>query len=278
MRIFILVFLLSVLLSACGAAPMQSPQLLVTITGEPQAVAATAAFAETEAPGEAPSATITLTFTPGATSTPLLTATPLPTSTPAPSLTPTVPTPTETLLPPLDLPTEKPYAPALLPWTGEPTYPGDSETGRLFRVDYDPDLWAQMEGNYGEIVLAHRQIEYCSITAWSGRGLPADWKVEHEFREVGTLSVSSLGEVKFVAYVGGDKRILTGFQVTFQEQKDECLAAAEVIFATLRSFFAEPTITPTWTPEPPATPEETPTPDGMTPIIETSTPEATPTP
>lgn len=195
------------------------------------------------------------------------TETPLPEASPAeeatatlpPTLTVTVtataPTPTETLLPMLDIPTEKPNAPAFIAWTGEPTYPGDSEPGRLFRVDYDPDLWAQTSDNFGQVALAHRKIDYCVITDWSGRGLPADAKVEHEFRDVGNVSydvntVTMGGAVKFVAYVGGDKRLLTGFQVTFQEQKEQCLQDAETLLATLRSFAAEPTITPTFTPEP----------------------------
>jgi hypothetical protein len=250
-RFFLFTFLLSLFLAACGAAPQatQAPFLpfAVTITDTPVPAEANAMAVFTAPP--------TATFTPE------------PSATPQPTATEILPTPTETLLPPLELPTEKPFAPAYVAWTGEPTYPGDSETGRLFRVDYDPDLWAQTEGNYGEMVLAHRQIEYCSMTAWSGRGLPADWKVEHEFREIGAVPydvnvVTFQNEVKFVAYVGSDKRIVTGFQVTFQEQKEACLAAAEVIFATLRSFAAEPTVTPTFTLEPTATGEvaATPTP------------------
>lgn len=216
-----------------------------------------------------------VTITPGPLASPAILASPLPSETPVleasgtldvsatPAFTPTLtstvtataPTPTETLLPLLDIPTEKPSAPPFIAWTGEPTYPGDSEPGRLFRVDYDPDVWAQTTDNFGQIVLAHRQIDYCTITAWSGRGLPADAKVEHEFRNVGNVpydvnTVSMSDVVKFVAYVGGDQRLLTGFQVTFQDQKEQCLQDAETILATLRSFAAEPTITPTFTPDP----------------------------
>jgi len=172
-----------------------------------------------------------------------------PSLTPGPSFTQVLPTPTETLLPPLDLPTEKPLAPALVAWTGLPTYLGDSDPGRLFRVDYDPDLWAQTESNFGEIVLANRQIEYCTITPWSGRGLPVDWKVTHEFRYIGSASfdvniVTYQGVVKFVTYVGGDRRVLTGFQVSFNDQTETCLQHAEAIFGTLRSYAAVPTSTP----------------------------------
>ena len=182
-----------------------------------------------------------------------------PTSTPAPTFTPFVPTPTETLLPPLELPTERRNAPALVVWTGLPTYPGDSDPGLLFRVDYDPDVWAQTEGNYGDIVLGNRQIEYCTITPWGGRGLPADWKVEHEFRYIGSAAfdvstVTFQGVVKFVSYVGGDRHVLTGFKVSFDAQKDKCLQDAEAIFGTLRSFSAVPTVTPIFTPEVPTPP------------------------
>lgn len=194
-----------------------------------------------------PSATVTLP--------PTLTAT----------ITLTVPPPTETLLPPLDIPTEKPNAPSFVVWTGEPTYAGDSEPGRLFRVNYDPDVWAQTKDNFEQVVLANRKIEYCTLSAWSGRGLPADAKVEHIFGQVGEIPfdinyVTMAGTMKFATYVGGDKRLLTGFQVSFQDQKDQCLLDAEAILASLRSFIAEPTITPTFTPEPLETETVTPTP------------------
>ena len=200
-----------------------------------------------------------------------LQATPLPqasatssadTDTPAPTVsdTPSGPTPTDTLLPPLDLPTEKPSLPALSAWTGEPTYPGDSQPGRLFRLDYDPSIWAQTGGDFGGIVLGHRQINYCTITPWAGRGLPSDWKVEHDFRQIGNVpydvntAIAPPGVVKYVTYVGGDQLLLTGFQVAFQEQQDQCIKDAEVVLASLRSFAAQPTITPTFTPEASATP------------------------
>jgi hypothetical protein len=230
---------LALLLAACGSLTAQMSDILplvVTVTDSPE-------------PQQA------LLATPPAEASPTLDRS----ATPEFTATLSGPTPTETLLPPLELPTERASAPALLAWTGIPTYPGDSEPGRLFRVDYDPDVWAQTEGNYGDVVLAHRQIDYCTITPWSGRGLPPDAKVEHELRLIGEVpydinTVTVQDEVKFVAYVGGDQRLLTGFQVTFQDQKEQCLQDAEIVFATLRSFVAQPTITPSFTPEPSATP------------------------
>jgi hypothetical protein len=59
--------------------------------------------------------------------------------------------------------------------------------------------------------------------------------------------------VQFVNYIGGDGVILTGFQVTFQDQKDTCLQAAETLLATLSSVAVPgptPTTAPTITPEP----------------------------
>jgi hypothetical protein len=231
------------LLTACANGPTEPALLpgLVTVTPEP---ATATLMAEAS-------------FTPLATPTALEIATvePPPTftlalsPTPAPTATSLGPTPTETLLPPLELPTEKPFAPARLPWTGLPTYPGDSDPGLLFRMDYDPDLWAQTEGNYGEIVLGHRNIPYCTLAAWSGRGLPGGMRVEHEFRALGNAhydinTITLQTNVQFVTYVGGDGHVLTGFQVSFETQKEQCLQDAEAILGTLRSLSATPTATP----------------------------------
>ena len=52
------------------------------------------------------------------------------------------------------------------------------------------------------------------------------------------------GVKKFVTYTGGDGRIITAFQVSFEEQADACLADAQTVLTTLRSvpaFLATPT-------------------------------------
>jgi hypothetical protein len=72
--------------------------------------------------------------------------------------------------------------------------------------------------------------------------------VTHDFRTIGSAAfdvntITSQGLVKFVSYVGGDQKVLTGFQVSFNENKDQCLQEAEVIFGSLRSFAAVPTAT-----------------------------------
>ncbi len=246
-RFALIAISLTLFLSACGSIPMPFTVTITPPAGETGRVSPQVANSPT-APLQ-PSATEELSATP----------TTEPSQTPLPSLTATITMtelpPTETLLPALEIPTEKPNAPSFVVWTGEPTYAGDSEPGRLFRVNYDPDVWAQTKDNFEQVVLAHRTIPYCTISAWSGRGLPPDAKVEHVFGQVGDVPfdinyVSLEDTVKFVAYVGGDKRLLTGFQVSFQDQKDQCLLDAEAILATLRSFIAEPTITPTFTPEP----------------------------
>ena len=290
-RLLVLLFSLLFLLSACGApamateapaAPTDAPaatEAPVVATAEPDLP--NLPFFVTLTPGKSliqqPNATSAPAATepPALPSSPLATPTHLATSIPFtanPTFTSEPSTPTETLLPALELPTERANAPALVAWTGLPTYLGDSDPGLLFRVDYDPDLWAQTEGNFGDIVLGNRQMPYCTVTPWSGRGLPADWKVTHDFRYIGSASfdvntVTYQGIVKFVSYVGGDGHVLTGFQVSFNEQKDECLLAAEAILGTLRSFAAVPTLTPTTLPEtstPPAsagrTASTTPTP------------------
>lgn len=232
MKKFIFLALLF-LLPACAPSATELPSIpgLVTIT--PEVIPFNRQAVEQTATPRAPRLQATATRQPGLTLAPGDTA------------TPPGPTPTETLLPLLELPTALAFAPSRMAWTGPPTYPADSEPGLLFRVDYDPDHWAQTEGNFGEVVLARRSIPHCIITPWSGRGLPAGLKVEHEFRVIGGANfdvhaVTRQGELEFVAYIGGDRKILTGFQVSFEEQKEQCIEDAEAVMATLRSAPAAP--------------------------------------
>ena len=162
------------------------------------------------------------------------------TSTSAPTPTQVLPTPTDTPLPTLELPTESVNAPLRLVWDGTPTYLGDSESGYSFRVTYDPDLWALTTDQMGFPALAHRNIPGCVITPTSGRGLPANTTVEHDVLKTENVTfdvsvVSENGVKKLVTYTGGDGRIVTAFEVVFEEQVDECLADAVTVLSTLTS-------------------------------------------
>ena len=165
---------------------------------------------------------------------------PLSTSTPLPSPTLSV-TQTDTPLPPLELPTEPVNAPAKLVWDGQPTYPGDSTPGFMFRVTYDPDIWAVTADQFGFPSLGHRKITNCIISVTAGRGLPANVTVEHDvlYTDTATFDVATAlenGVKKFVTYTGGDGIIVTAFEVSFQEQADVCLADAVTVLSTLRSI------------------------------------------
>jgi hypothetical protein len=203
------------MISSCGgAAPTEAPAPVE----EP---------AETEAPVEPFIEDISPTLEPAQT------------FTPEPTYTPSV-TPTETPLPPLELPTEVPNAPSLLAWDGTPTYPGDSQPGFDFRVFYDPELWALTQDQFGYPAVGHRNIPYCVISVTSGRGLPANVSVEQDilYTDTVTLYVGTAfenGVKKFVTYTGGDGKIITGFQVSFEEKVDECLADAVTVLSTLKS-------------------------------------------
>ena len=253
LRILLLPFFL--LISACG--PLKMPRMpdlpfAVTLTAEGELFKVAPA-----SPTQIPSAT----NTPGQLPTPNAviepSSTPLQveaTLTAEATYIPFLPTATETLLPPLDLPTEQPRLPSMVAWISSPTYPGDSDPGRLFRVDYDPAQWAQTEGNFGVLVLANRDIEYCVISPWTGRGLPVEWKVTQDFRTIGisTFQISTVSvqdTVKFVSYTGGDGSMLTSFQVSFTVRQDECLQQAETVLGTLQSVSEthppQPTITAT---------------------------------
>jgi len=220
----ITVFLiLSLLIASCGgAAPTQMPAIIDT------EAPATEAPAATEAPVESIVAESTAT------------AEPLPTSTPAPTDTPSV-TPTDTQLPPLTLPTEAVNAPAKMVWDGVPTYLGDSTPGFSFRVTYDPNVWAVTEDQFGFPALGHRDIEYCVINVTTGRGLPANITVEHDVLYTGTVTYDvgiayENGVEKFVTYTGGDGSIITGFEVSFEDQKDACIKDAVEVLSTLTSI------------------------------------------
>jgi hypothetical protein len=201
-----------------------------------------AAPAPTQAPAtEPPAAT-----EPAATEPPSLQSLEAPTNEPplanTATLAPTqiVPTLTDTPLPTLELPTEPVNAPARMVWDGTPTYLGESTPGYAFRVTYDPDLWAVTTDQFGFPALAHRKIPACVISVTSGRGLPSNMTVEHDVLYTGhvTFDVGKVyenGVLKFVTYTGGDGTIITGFEVIFDEQADQCLADAVTVLSTLTS-------------------------------------------
>jgi hypothetical protein len=162
------------------------------------------------------------------------------TSTPDPTPTRILPTPTDTPLPTLELPTEPVNAPVRMVWDGTPTYLGDSEPGYAFRLTYDPDLWAVTTDQMGFPALAQRNITACIITPTAGRGLPASTTVEHDVLKTDKVNfdvsvVSENGVKKFVTYTGGDGRIVTAFEVVFDEQSEKCLADAVTVLSTLTS-------------------------------------------
>ncbi len=265
-----LLLLVLLTLTACGPAPAPQDAFPVVLTvtqsrdaATPQVVLATPTMEPTSMlpqPTQPPEAATSLAL-PTETSLPIIIIvdTPVPTATAALPVTTDTPVaavpPTETLLPPLDLPTLMAVEPVRVPWVGMPTYLADSLPGLMVRLDYDPEVWAETDGNYGERVLAHRTIPYCVISPWSGRGLPADWKVDHDFRQIGSYyfdvnSVSQDGVLKFVAYVGGDSKVMTGFQVSFVDNPEGCIADAEKLLLSFRPIVATPTATPSLTPVP----------------------------
>jgi hypothetical protein len=229
-RRIILILLLSLILTSCGAAaPAEevpaATEAPVEPEGSPEPFGGDIHTSTPELPTE--------TFTPASTNTP-------------------APTSTETPLPTLELPTEVVNAPALMVWDGVPTYLGDSTPGYDFRVTYDPDLWAVTTDQFGFAALAHREIAGCIISVTAGRGLPPSISVEHEILRTDTVTFDvgtafENGVKKFVTYTGGDGNIITAFEVSFVEESDACLADAVTVLSTLRSIPASQA-TPTATP------------------------------
>ena len=211
------ILILTLMLASCGGAAPAPTEAPVTID-EP---AATESPAQPLVAETLPAIEPSQTFTPAPTSTPLI-------------------TPTETQLPPLELPTEAVNAPARMVWDGAPTYLGDSTPGYFFRVTYDPDLWAVTNDQFGFPALAHRGIEACVISVTSGRGMPANITMEHDilYTDNVTFDVGVAfenGVRKFVTYTGGDGTIITGFEVSFQDQVNVCIADAVTVLSTLQS-------------------------------------------
>ncbi len=213
-RLITLSVLLITLLSACGPSATASPSVMET--SQPLA-SATAPATETPTPTDTPEPTVT------------------------PSPRPTIgPTATETLLPELILPSPEPSEPTFDVWDGVPTYLADSRPGFYFRVTYSTGTWAQTTDYYGQPALGHRDIPYCTIAPNLSGGLAPGLQVEHDMRKIGEIFyeiniVLQQGVRQFVTYQATDGVIFTGFQVDFEEQPDECIAAAEVVLATLAS-------------------------------------------
>ena len=229
--------ILALFITSCGAAAPAATQAPAT-----EAPAATEPAA-TEAPAtELPATEAPATEPPAFQSVEPRTSEPqgLETSTPTLSPTQALSTLTDTPLPTLDLPTEVVNPPAKLAWDGEPTYPSESTPGYAFRVTYDPEVWALTTDQFGFPALGHRNIPGCVISVTSGRGLPLNMTVEHDVFYTGNLTldvgrVSENGVLKFVTYTGGDGTIITGFQVSFEGQVDECLAESVTVISTLTS-------------------------------------------
>jgi len=214
-----IILIVALVITSCGAAAPAvteaptAPEQLPTATEPP-------AFQSLEAPTRQPTIVAT--------------------SSSAPTPTRVLPTAPDTPLPTLELPTEPVNAPSQMVWDGMPTYLGDSEPGYSFRVTYDPDLWALTTDQMGFPALAHRNISACIITPTSGRGLPANTTVEHDVLDTDTITldvsiVSENGVKKFVTYTGGDGKIVTAFEVVFEDHMDECLADAVTVLSTLTS-------------------------------------------
>ncbi len=241
MRQFVLGLLVILYLTSCASQPQSSAL-----------IAQTAPTTQPINPALAPQALNTSTIAPSDTPESAVTSSPTATFTSQPFALQFTPVPTETPLPTLELPTQSPNQKTLQIWDGVPTYLADSQPGFDFRTRFDPDIWALTTDQFGFPALGHRSIPTCIISPASGKGLPLNVTVDQEVRKVGTvryqISTAYLNGVKqFVNYTGGDGTILTAFQVSFQDQADQCTSDAETVLATLTSVAvsqATPSATP----------------------------------
>ncbi len=177
----------------------------------------------------------TATIEPSITAAPPATAT----SAPQPFVLQFTQVPSDTPLPTLELPTLV-VGRGLQIWDGVPTYLADSNPNVDFRVHYDPIVWALTSDQFGAPALGNRQISKCILVPTHPHGLALNGTVDHAIRNIGGINydidTASLNGVRqFVSYTGGDGNIYTAFQVSFQDQPDQCLADAETVLATLTS-------------------------------------------
>ena len=234
-RRIIMILILAILMTSCGggAPAATEPPAATEASSTEEPATEPPAFQSLEAPTRAPTQS-------------------QPTSAPQPTPTQIPVSSTDTPLPTLDLPTEVVNAPEQLAWDGVPTYLAESTPGYAFRVVYNPELWALTTDQFGFPALGNRNIPSCVISVASGRGLPLNMTVEHDVLQTGdvTLDVGNVfenGILKFITYTGGNTNIITGFQVNFEEQADQCRADAVAVLSTLTSVPASQA-TPTPTP------------------------------
>ncbi len=175
-------------------------------------------------------------------STPTLPPTETPTfPPPTPTTTPS-PTPTDTPLPPLIAPTLEPLAPAHATWQGEPVYKADSKPEYLFEIEYKTAEWGLTVDYSGQPALVHRTLPGCYIAMTVPRGLPPKVQVETlpmTFENAAfdvTIVRTDEGKIETVIVTGGDKNILTAFQVQTGENPEACLQAVEELLSTLESI------------------------------------------
>jgi hypothetical protein len=150
------------------------------------------------------------------------------------------PEPSETPLPTLALPAPPAFLTDLQFWDGAPTYPAESRADFYFRLRFDPTAWALTTDQFGAPALAWRTSPDCVISPTAGRGLPLNATVDHQVRQLGSVTFQVdttlvAGMPASVNYTGGDGAILTAFLVSFQSNADSCISAAESILTTLRS-------------------------------------------
>ena len=233
-RRIIVISIVLLLIASCGGGQPTSTEAPAATEPPATEPAATEAPATEEPAATEPPAFQSLEAPTKAPSQGQETLAPLPTST---QILATAPQ-TDTPLPTLELPTEIVNAPEQMVWDGAPTYLAESTPGFVFRVRYDPELWALTTDQFGFPALAHRAIPGCVISVTSGRGLPIDMTVEHDVINFDNITfdvgnVFENGALKFITYTGGNATIITGFQVDFEEQADQCRAYAIAVLSTL---------------------------------------------
>lgn len=164
--------------------------------------------------------TVTVTRIPAPTAT--STASQIPTEAP----TPTLPSPPKDTL-----------------WWILPSYASSSvsaDYGKLWQVEFNPKIWQLITNKFHVVQLIHRSLDNCSMSPTVGRGLPPEYSLEVERKDINSNSfdirrMSLKGKLESINYCVSIADANSCFGLHTGDKPAICIENAERVLATLTS-------------------------------------------